>query len=187
MIEGNKKVQKNTFNNDWYKPGAPKIKLVLWYFVNAIFFINPLNPINGLKVFLLRLFGTSIGKRCIIKPGVNIKYPWNLSIGDYVSVGEKVWIDNLDKVVLGDHTTLSQGAMILTGNHNYRSVSFDLVTKPVLLEEGVWIGAKAIVCPGVVCYSHSILTVGSVINRSMDAYTIYAGNPAEPVRQRIIS
>ena len=55
-------------------------------------------PISGFKRFLLRLFGAKIGKGVVIKPCVNIKYPWKLRIGNYVWIGENVWIDNLDTV-----------------------------------------------------------------------------------------
>lgn len=180
-----KKVQLNIYNNSWYRPG-PKWKIVLWYFVNAVFFINHLNPFIAIKVFLLRLFGAKVGKNCCIKPGVNIKYPWKLIINDYVQIGENVWIDNLDTVVLNSHSTLSQGAFILTGNHNYKKEAFDLIIKPVTIGEGVWIGARAIVCPGVNCKSHSILTAGSVANTDLEPYLIYSGHPAKPVRERII-
>ncbi|HRH60317.1 MAG TPA: WcaF family extracellular polysaccharide biosynthesis acetyltransferase [Chitinophagaceae bacterium] len=181
-----KKVRIDTFNNDWYHPG-PRWKILLWYFINAVFFISHLNPFISIKIFWLRLFGAKVGKRCYMKPGVNIKYPWKLVIGDYVLVGENVWIDNLETVTLKDHSCISQGAMILTGNHNYKKSSFDLMIQPVTLEEGAWVGAKAVVCPGVTCKSHSVLTVGSVAYNDLEAYTIYSGNPAMPVKERVIT
>lgn len=179
-------VRKDTFNRTWRPEGYSWLKVRLWYFVNAIFFVPHWNPSMKLKVFLLNLFGAKTGKRCYVKPGVNIKYPWLLEIGDYAGLGENVWIDNLARVTIKDHVTISQGALLLTGNHNYKSTKFDLIVKEIILEDGVWIGAKAVVCPGVTCKSHSILTVGSVANKDLDPYTIYAGNPAQPVRKREI-
>jgi len=76
--------------------------------------------------------------------------------------------------------------MLLTGNHNYKISSFDLITDKIILENGVWIGAKSIVCPGVKCCSHSILSVNSVAVANMDPYFIYQGNPAAKVRERVI-
>ncbi len=174
------------YDNSWYDPGAGLLKRFLWYFTNALFFINPLNPSSGIKIFLLKLFGANIGKGVNIKPGVNIKYPWLLEIGDHVWLGEKVWIDNLAKVVIGNNVCLSQGCMLLTGNHNYKKVTFDLITGPITLEDGVWIGTGAIVCPGIICRSHSILTVNSVATKEMESYAIYQGNPAKKVKERII-
>jgi len=98
-----------------------------------------------------------------------------------------VWIDNLAKVEIGDNVCISQGAYLLTGNHNYKEETFDLIVKEIIIEDGVWIGAKSIVCPGVRLKTHSILTVGSVLTSDAEEYTIYQGNPAKSIRKRIIN
>lgn len=180
------KTDLSRFDNSWYDPG-PRWRILVWFLVNA-FLVNTYLPLPvSLKVALLRLFGAKIGKGVMIKPAVNIKYPWLLTVGDYVWIGEKVWIDNLSQVIIGNNTCLSQGAMLLTGNHDYSRATFDLTTRPVTLADGVWIGAKAVVCAGVVCESHSVLAVNSVATKTMNAYGIYQGNPAVFVRQRSIT
>ena len=68
----------------------------------------------------------------------------------------------------------------------YKQTTFDLIIDEIILEDGVWIGAKAIICPGITCKTHSILSVGSVANKDLDPYKIYQGNPAKEVRSRII-
>lgn len=181
-------VANNTYNNDWFQKeiGASKLKQAAWYFVNILFFINPLNPLSGLKRSLLRLFGARIGVGVVLKPGINIKYPWKLVVGDYSWIGEKVWIDNLAPVTIGKSVCLSQQAMLLTGNHDYSKTSFDLIVKGIILEDGVWIGARALVCPGVVCQSHAVLAAGSTATGELLPYQIYQGNPACSIRERII-
>jgi putative colanic acid biosynthesis acetyltransferase WcaF len=181
------KVDLGRFNNDWYQSGASLLKRSIWFIVNVVFFINPLNPFVLLKTILLKMFGAKLGKGVIIKPSVNIKYPWNLVIGNNVWIGEAVWIDNLGPVLIGDNTSVSQGALLLTGSHNYKNIGFDLIVKGITLEDGVWIGAKSIVCPGVICKSHSILTVGSVATTDLEAYFIYQGTPAQKKRKRIMN
>lgn len=180
-----KKTNLASYNNSWYQPGN-QLKRALWYLVNVVFFKSPLNPFSVSKILLLRLFGSKVGSGVVIKPGVNIKYPWKLEIGHYSWIGENVWIDNLENVRIGSNVCISQGAMLLTGNHNYKASTFDLITKSITLEDGVWIGAKSVVCPGVTCKSHSILTVGSVITKNLEEYTIYQGNPAKLIRNRLI-
>lgn len=170
-----------------YNPGGSAIKRLLWYFVNVLFFINPLLPISRLKVFLLRLFGARVGKGVIIKPAVNIKYPWKLAVGDHCWIGEHAWIDNLAEVSIGPNCCISQGAMLLCGNHDFKRETFDLITRLIILEEGVWIGAHAIVCPGVTCHSHSVLAVKSVATKDLEKYHIYQGNPAAKIKERHIS
>lgn len=172
------------YNNSWYKPG-PLLKRFLWYLVNVSFFKTGLFPFYGLKRFLLKLFGAKLGRGVFIKPFVNIKHPWLLEIGDHSWIGEQVWIDNLAPVRIGKHVCLSQGAFLLTGNHDYKKRSFDLIVKPITLEDGVWIGAKAIVCPGVICSSHAVLAVGSVATSNLESYGIYSGNPAMKIKERI--
>ena len=174
------------FNNDWFDRGASRWKQLAWYIVNALFFINPLNPSSGLKVALLKMFGAKVGKGVLIKPGVNIKFPWKLEVGDHVWIGERVWIDNLDQVVIESQVCLSQGAMLLCGNHDYKKATFDLMIGPIYLETGVWIGAGSLVGPGVRCGSHAVLAVCSVANRDLAPYSIYRGNPAEKIREREI-
>ncbi|MCH2197507.1 MAG: WcaF family extracellular polysaccharide biosynthesis acetyltransferase [Flavobacteriales bacterium] len=180
------KTDLSQFNNDWYQPGSA-IKRALWYIVNVLFFINPLMPISGLKVALLRLFGAKVGAGVVIKPVVNIKYPWKLTIGDHTWIGEKVWIDNLGVVKIGANACLSQGSMLLCGNHNYKKAAFDLMVGDITIEDGAWIGAHSVVCPGVTCGSHSILAVNSVATHDLEAYKIYQGNPAQFVRNREIN
>lgn len=173
------------YNNSWYDPGSP-IKRAFWYFVNTIVFRNPFIPFSSLKCEILKMFGAKLGKNIVIKPRVNIKYPWFLTIGDDTWIGEDVWIDNVAEVKIGKNVCISQGAMILCGSHDYTSSAFDLIIKPITIEDGVWIGAQSTVSPGIECKSHSILSLKSVATKPLEAYGIYQGNPAKLVKYREI-
>jgi putative colanic acid biosynthesis acetyltransferase WcaF len=181
------KVDLSNFDNSSYRPGRLLLVRTIWYLLNVIFLKNYLNPFSGLKVFILRLFSATIGRRVVIKPGTNIKYPWNIVIGDHVWVGEKVWLDSLEKITIGSNVCISQGAYLCTGNHDYTKEKFDLIVKQIVIEDGVWVGAKAIICPGVTLRSHSVVTAGSIVTHDTEPYTIYQGNPAKPVRRRNIT
>ena len=180
-----KKTNLLRYNNSWYQPGGA-IKRVLWYFANVIFFICPLNPSSGIKKIILKMFGAKIGGGVVIKPGVNIKYPWKLSIGENSWIGEKVWIDNLDEVSIGKNCCMSQGAILLCGNHNYKKETFDLMIGPIHIEDGVWIGAGAMLTPNTLCKTHAVLTVQSVGSGILEAYSIYRGNPAVKIKDRVM-
>lgn len=184
-------IEKNTvllssFTTKGFNKGAGFFKRTLWYFINALFVRASWNPFMSLKIALLKAFGAKIGKGLVIKNNVCIKSPWNLTIGNYVWLGEACWIDNLDKVTIGNNVCISQGALLLTGNHDYTKTSFDYRNAPIVLEDGVWIGAKTVVCPGITAYTHSILTVGSIATKNMESYGIYQGNPAIKIRERKI-
>ena len=181
-----KQVDNSTYRTS-IEIGASRFKQTIWYFTNILFFKNAWNVSSGIKVSLLRAFGGRIGKGVVIKPAVNIKYPWMLEIGDHSWIGEGVWIDNLSRVTIGKNVTLSQGSLLLTGTHDHTRTSFDFLSSPIVLEDGVWIGAMAAVLGGITCRTHSILGVGSVAEKELKAYTIYKGNPAIPVIGRIVN
>jgi len=171
------------YNNEWYKPGS-RILIVTWFIIGRLT-INTYLPVpQFIKRYILKIFGCKLGKNVVIKPKVNIKYPWFLAIDDNTWIGEEVWIDNLTEVKIGKNACISQGAMLLTGNHNYKKSSFDLIVGKIILEDGVWIGAKSVVCPGVICQSHSVLSVNSVATQNLEAFSIYQGNPALKIRAR---
>lgn len=171
------------FNVGSYKAG-PVLKVFIWYFVNYYILDSAFPWPYKFKRMLLRLFGANVGKGLVIKTKVRIKNPWRLTIGDNCWIGESVWIDNLEYVGIGNNVSISQGSMLLTGNHDYTISSFPYRLGKIILEDGVWIGAQSVVCPGVVCKSHSILTVNSVASKNLEAWSIYAGNPATFVRTR---
>ena len=171
------------FDNSDFKPGSAS-KRILWTLASGIFFQTWFPWSSRIKVMILKAFGASIGKGLVLKPRVTIKYPWKLSIGNHVWIGEQVWIDNLAEVSIGNHVCISQGAMLLCGNHNYKKQTFDLMTGPIALEDGVWIGAKSIVAPGITCHSHSVLSVGSIATENLQAHGIYQGNTAILRKQR---
>lgn len=174
------------YNNHGYQPGAGWLKRVLWFYTSALFFKTSLFPSSALKVFLLRLFGAKLGKGIVLRHRLNIKSPWFLTVGDYSWIGEGVWIDNLVPVKIGAHVCLSQGAMLQSGNHDFSKKSFDLITAGIILEDGVWIGAKALVCLNVIAAGHAVLTAGSIATKNLEAYFVYQGNPAVKVKKREI-
>ncbi len=174
------------FDTKDFNIGASIFKQFLWYFTNALIFKSGLIPFSSLLVFILKMFGAKIGHDVRIKPGLHIKYPWKLIIGDFSWIAD-CYIENLDNVSIGSNCCISQKAMLMTGNHDYKVSGFDLFTKPIVLHDGVWIGANTTVCPGVTCQSHAILSIGSVATGDLEAYKIYSGIPATIVRERIIT
>ncbi|MNK56809.1 putative acetyltransferase [compost metagenome] len=173
------------FDTGDYKVGAGRLKQFLWYYTDVVFFKSGIIPVSSILVALLRLFGAKIGKDVRIKPGIHIKYPWKLEIGDYSWLAD-CYIENLDQVIIAENCCISQEAVLITGNHNYSHSSFDLMVAPIVLEEGAWVGAAAKVGPGVTLHSHAVLTMGSVATSNLLPYSIYQGNPAVKIKERIL-
>jgi len=102
-------------------------------------------------------------------------------------VDEGVWIDNLDLVIIEDHCCISQGAYLCTGSHDWSRETFDLITKPIHIGKGAWLGAFSRVAPGTVIGAGAVLALGSTGQGNMEEWTIYQGVPAKAVRKRTIS
>jgi putative colanic acid biosynthesis acetyltransferase WcaF len=161
--------------------GAPFWKEALWRVCQGLFF-QPLWFIpSGLRVFWLRCFGAEIGERVIIRAGVNIHFPWRLKLGDDVWLGEEVMILTLDRVTIDSNVCISQRTFLCTGSHDSRKESFDLITRPIHVEEGCWIAAQSFVGPGVVIGRGSVVSAGSVVLRTVQPGQKVQGNPASAV------
>ena len=172
---------------DEVSPGfSRKIRYALWLLTSNIFFLTNIPYPNKFKVFILKLFGSKIGNKVVIKPWVKIKFPWMLTLGNAVWLGESVWIDNISEVKIGNNVCISQGALLITGNHNYSSRLFELNSKSIKIEDGVWICAKTIVIGGVTIHSHAVLAINSMASCDLSSYSIYSGNPAIFIKNRII-
>jgi putative colanic acid biosynthesis acetyltransferase WcaF len=167
-----------------YTPGVAYWKQLLWYFLGSPLVESHLFPISGLKVLILRLFGAQIGQGVRIKSGVRVKFPWRLTIGDYVWIGEDTWIDNLAHVTIESHVCVSQDVYLCTGNHDWNHANFQLIPAPIHIQESSWIAAKSVIGPGVTVARGAVLALGGVTGRSLEPMTIYAGNPAQPIKQR---
>lgn len=170
------------FSNEWYDKG-PFIKRFLWY-VFAVLLKSALLPSSTFRVFLLRAFGSEIGKGVVIRSGVKVKYPWRLKIGSHTWIGENVWIENLGNVEIGNNCCISQDAMLLCGNHNYKVNSFDLMVGDINIEDCCWVGARCLVAPGVTIRKYSVCGVNSTITKDTSEYGVYMGTPAIFVRKR---
>jgi putative colanic acid biosynthesis acetyltransferase WcaF len=164
--------------------GRPYLVEAIWYLVKCALFLNPLPISSALKCFVLRCFGARVGKGVIIKPRVNIHFPWKLTIGNHAWIGEEVFILNFEPVVIGAQCCLSQRAFLCTGNHDYRKPEMPYRNQPITIEDGVWIGAQVFVSPGVTIGSEAVIAAGSIVTRAQPPAMVCAGNPCVPVRKR---
>jgi len=176
-------MQLSKFNNGVFDRGRSRLVEICWRVVEGLLF-NSWLPGSGWRMQLLRLFGASVGMGVVIKPHVRIKFPWKLSIGNHSWIGEDVWIDNLAEVTVGSNCCISQGAYLCTGSHRWDQESFDLETKPIVINDQCWVGAKSRIAPGVTLETGAVLTLGSVAVSDLASLGIYRGNPAKLIGQR---
>lgn len=168
---------------DWM-PGAPAIVQALWFCYGSPLLSARWLPGSAWRLVLLRAFGAVIGSNCRIKPGLRVKFPWRLKVGNACWLGEGVWIDNLAQVCLGDRVCVSQGVYLCTGNHNFRSPGFDLLLGPICVDSDAWIAAFAVVAPGTHIGSAAVIALGSVVSGNIPSDVVVRGNPAMIVGRR---
>ena len=178
-------VQLAKYDNSWFRSGAGPFKNAAWYFLGRPLLRAAWMTSSAVRVYLLRWFGAAIGHGVVIKPSFDVKYPWHLTIGDHCWLGEHVWIDNLATVTLASNVCVSQGAYLCTGNHDWSDPHFGLRVDPVVLGEGSWVGAKAILTPGSRLGVCSVAAAGALISGTVPDFEIYAGNPARLIRVRV--
>lgn len=180
------KVDLSLTSNRGYDPGKPLWYRTLWLLVEAVTLLNPVFVPYGLKARILRAFGARIGRNVVIKPGLHVKYPWFLAVGNNAWLGERAWIDNFVPVTIGANACVSQGAYLCTGNHDWADPGMGLVVKPITVGDGAWVGAFARIGPGVTVGEEAIVTLGSVLLKDAEPGGIYTGNPAQKVRERSV-
>jgi putative colanic acid biosynthesis acetyltransferase WcaF len=150
----------------------------LWHFIGSPLLRSELVPFSNLKCLVLSAFGARIGRGVYIKPGVRVKFPWYLNVGDHTWLGERLWIDNLAQVTIGSHACVSQDVYMCTGNHDWSHPHMKLFHKPIELKDGCWVAARSMLCPGVTVGECAVVLGGSVVAANVPDYEVHGGNPA---------
>ena len=132
-----------------------------------------------------RLF--SLGRNSVVESYSCI----NNAVGD-VLIGDntRIGIHNtiIGPVTIGDNVNLAQGITVTALNHNFDDTSKrideqGISTKPVIIQDDVWIGANAVILPGVTIGSHAVIAAGAVVTEDVPSYTVVGGVPAKIIRQ----
>lgn len=179
------KVQLDEFDpSQGLNRGAGKFKELCWYFIKIFFFLSPIPFPSGFKCFLLRCFGAKTGKGIVLKPRINIHFPWKLEIGNNVWIGEEVFILNFEPLYIGNHVCVSQRAFLCGGNHDYTISSMPYRNGSITLEDGSWVGANVFIGPNVKIGFNTVISAASVVTKSVDPNGIYSGNPLKFVKNR---
>jgi len=163
--------------------GRSRVVVYAWGLVEWLVVTNPLQISSRLRVFALRCFGASIGARVIFRPRTRVRFPWKLSVGDDCWIGEGVWIHNQDQVTIGRDVVLSQETLITTGSHAHRR-DMALITRPVTIEDGVWVTARCVVLGGAHIRTSALVAPLSVVSGVVGAGVVVRGNPAVQVDER---
>lgn len=177
-IAGNRRATK-------YSKGE-QLRRVLWGGAAPLFRLSP-RIAFGWRRFLLRLFGAKVGAGVNIYNSATIYMPWNLSIGEWSSIGEHAYIYNLGRIEIGSRTTISQRAHLCAGSHDYTCPELPLLKPPVTVGDQAWVCADAFLGPGVTVGEGAIVGARAVVTRDVEPWAVVAGNPARFVKRRVLN
>lgn len=167
---------------DYHEVKERRIARIVWRVINATLF--RVTPTWWLRIAWLKLFGAKLRWNHKIYASATIFAPWNLEISSGSVIGPRVEIYNKAKVTIGTGVTISQDSYLCTASHDITSPISALITKPITIEDNVWVASKAIVLPGVTLHTASVIGAGSVVTKDVDAWTVVGGNPAKFIKKR---
>lgn len=166
-----------------------KVYNLCWRFVNkTLFRITPtyFAIFRRFRVAVLKLFGAHLDWSVSIHPSANIEYPWNLTMKDKSSLGQKCWIYAMAPIYIGKKTCIGKDVYLLTGSHDIEKSTFDLITYPIYIGDNTWIATDVTVLPNVIIGNFCVVATGAVVAKNVEDHSVVGGNPAKFIKKRII-
>lgn len=185
LAEKNKQVDLSTYNFSF--SARNKIARLIWNISYWILY-RPFNLVlfKDWRALILRLFGAKIGKNANIYSSVRIWAPWNLEVGKYASIGPEVDCYNQGKIIIGDHTIISQKTYLCASTHDFTKSNFPLILKPIVIKNQVWVAADAFIAPGVCIGEGAVVGARSAVFKNIQEWVVVGGNPAQFIKKRTI-
>ncbi|MEL6158187.1 MAG: WcaF family extracellular polysaccharide biosynthesis acetyltransferase [Cyanobacteria bacterium J06627_32] len=177
-------VDLRTYHEPGYEAGGSRLKMLVWWLVQSVFF--PLSPhfAHGPRRWLLRQFGAKIGEGVRIRPTARFTYPWNVEIGEHSWVGDDAVFYSLARIRVGAHCVISQKSYLCTGSHDITDTRFGLMTGEIAIENGAWIATDCFIGPAVSIGANAVVGARSSVFQSMPEGQICVGTPCRPVKPR---
>jgi len=158
----------------------------VWRIVNITLYRFSPSGARGWRRFLVRLFGGKASGKSSLSRSAIIDCPWNFSIGEYSSIGDKSWVYALERIQIGDKVCVGESVKLLTGTHDIESANFALVRKPVIICSGCWVATSATVLPGITVNEGAVVGACAVVTKDVEPWTVVVGNPAKVIKKRVI-
>lgn len=168
------------YDQSHFDRGRSSWVILLWWFLQAIFFPLTLHNLHAPRIWLLRCFGAKIGRGVVIRPSARFTYPWKVEIGDHSWIGEEVMFYSLDRICIGSHAVISQKSYLCTGSHDVRDPAFRLMTAPIVVGNGVWIATDCFVAPGVTIGANTVVGARSTVLKDLPEGALCYGTPCLP-------
>lgn len=141
-------------------------------------------PSHYVRRFFYRLCGIKIGRGSAIHMGARFYNPIHVKIGKDTIVGESAVLDGRAKLTIGDHVDIASEVMIYNAEHAINDENFKAEVLPVIIEDYVFVGPRAIILPGVTIGKGAVVGAGAVVTRDVLEFSIVGGVPAKEIGKR---
>lgn len=155
-----------------------RLRALVWQIVWAGCCVWTPKPANAWRLIVLRGFGARIVGTPFVHQRARIQLPWNVELHDRACVGDRTNLYSLDRIVLHAGATVAQEAYLCCGTHEFSQPELPLLTAPIVVERGAFVGARAFVLPGVTIGERAVVGAMSVVTRDVPAGARVKGNPA---------
>lgn len=176
------KAQATAYVSPWSRRDL--VLMALWRMVRLFLFRPTPKPFRAWRVFLLRLFGARITGTVFVAASARVRIPWLLEMRDRACLGDGVDAYNLGPLLLKERCTVAQDVMLCGGTHDFSSRRLPLVVGQITVGADAFIGARAIVLPGVTIGEGAVVGAGAVARKDVEPMDIVAGNPARVIGRR---
>ena len=118
----------------------------------------------------------------VVYSSTRIYAPWNLEMGEHSCLADEVDCYNVDKVRIGDNTTVSQKSYLCTASQDITKSNIPLITAPIVIEDQAWVGADAFIGMGVTVGQGAVVGARASVYKDIEAWTVVGGNPAKFIK-----
>jgi putative colanic acid biosynthesis acetyltransferase WcaF len=165
-----------------------KLARLLWSLCYTLLFRPFISSFfRSWRIFILRIFGAKIHKKANIYASTKIWAPWNLEMGAYACLGPLVDCYNQGKITIGDNTTISQKSYLCASTHDIKDPKNNLLLKPIVIQDQVWVAADAFIGPGVTIKQGAVVGARAAVFKDVDSWTVVGGNPAVNIKKRVLN
>ncbi|MBL0394125.1 colanic acid biosynthesis acetyltransferase WcaF [Ramlibacter monticola] len=164
--------------------GRSKVEVQLWWIVQETIFAWSPQFAYPFRAWLLRRFGATVGRRVLLRPSAKFTYPWKITLGDDVWVGDNAVLYSLGEITVASDSVVSQGCYLCAGDHDYRVSSFPIRARPITVGSGAWLAADVFVAPGVKIEDGVVVGARSSVFSDLPKNYVCFGSPCKPVKPR---
>lgn len=179
-------VDLSQFSGQGLDRGRSRLVEILWWLAKISIVQTKMPWPSAVRKKVLCLFGAKIGSGFYIRPSVNVHFPWKLTVGDNVWIGEGCTILNLEPIEIKSNSALAHEVYITSGGHDISSPTFAYDNRPVTIESGVWLATRSFVGAGVTIHRGAVVAAGAVVVKDVDEWKIVGGTPARVLGTRSI-